>query len=103
MSRNELLARFDYSPANVEEWANLIRKSARTVRLKSKFKIVRQDPADDVVLNTTYDGKCEFIVSGDHHLLDLKTFKGISVFTPRQMLNVLSKRFGRFVLSEATR
>jgi len=103
MSRDELLVRFDYSPANVEERANLIRKSARIVSLKSKFKIVREDPTDNVVLNTAHDGKCEFIVSGDHHLLDLKTFKGISVFTPRQMLDLLSKRFGRFVLSKAKR
>jgi len=103
MSRDELLVRFDYALADVEEWANLIRKSARIVSLKSKFKIVRGDPADNVVLNTARDGKCEFIVSGDHHLLDLKTFKGISVFTPRQMLDLLSKRFGRFVLSKAMR
>lgn len=92
MSRNELLVRFDYDPADVEELANLLRKPARIVRVKSKFNAVRQDPADNVVLNTAHDGKCEFIVSGDHHLLDLKTFKGISIFTPRQMLDLLSKR-----------
>ncbi len=103
MSRGELLARFDYSIADVEERANLLRKSAKIVRVKSKFKPVKEDPADNVVLNTAYDGKCEFIVSGDHHLLNLRKFRGIGILAPRQILNLLSKRFGRFVLTKALR
>lgn len=103
MSRDELQHRFDYTRADVEELANLLRKSAKMVRVKSKFKPVKKDQADNTILNTAYDGKCEYIVSGDHHLLELETFKRIRVVTPRQMLGVLSKRFGRFALSTTLR
>jgi len=94
MSRDELLVRFDYSLAHVEELARLLKKSARMVKPKSRFRAVRADPADNIVLNTAYDGNCDFIVSGDHHLLDLKKFKGIRVVSPKQMLDLLSKIIG---------
>ena len=101
MSRDELLVRFDYTPANVEELARLFRKTSRMIKVRSKFKAVKEDPADNAILNTAYDGKCEFVVSGDHHLLDLKKFKGIRILSPKQMLDLMSRRYGSFVSSKA--
>jgi putative PIN family toxin of toxin-antitoxin system len=62
---------------------------ANMVRVKSKFKVVGEDPDDDVVLRTAYDGKADFIVSGDKHLLSLKEFRKIRIVTLAQMLEVL--------------
>jgi len=46
------------------------------VEVKSRFKVVGEDPADDVVLRTAYNGGAEYIVSGDEHLLSLKSSGG---------------------------
>jgi putative PIN family toxin of toxin-antitoxin system len=43
----------------------------KIVVVKSRFKIVSQDSDDDVILRTAYDGKADYIVSGDNHLLSL--------------------------------
>jgi len=48
-----------------------------------------EDPDDDVVLGTAYDGKAKFIVSGDKHLLSLKGFRKIKIVTVAQVLDVL--------------
>ena len=101
MSRDELLIRFDYTLASVEELVKLLRKTSRMIKVRSKFRAVREDPADNAILNTAYDGRCEFVVSGDHHLLNLKRFRGIRILSPRQMLDLLSRRYGRFVSSKA--
>jgi hypothetical protein len=101
MSRDELLVRFDYTLADVEELARLLRKTSQMIKVRSEFKAVKDDPADNAILNTAYDGRCEFVVSGDHHLLELKKFKGIRILSPREMLDLLSKRYGRFVSSQA--
>jgi putative PIN family toxin of toxin-antitoxin system len=103
MSRDELLVRFDYTLANVEELARLLRKTAQMIKVRSAFNAVKEDPADNAILNAAYDGRCEFVVSGDHHLLDLKKFKGIKILSPRQMLDLLSRRYGRLVSSKAIR
>ena len=101
MSRDELLFRFDHILADVEELVGLLKKTSRMIKVRSKFRAVRQDPADNVILNTAHDGRCEFVVSGDHHLLNLKKFKGVRILSPRRMLDLLSRRYGRFVSSKA--
>jgi hypothetical protein len=103
MSRDELLSRFDYTLDEVEVMARLLRKSGRVVKIKSNFTPVKADAADNIILNTAYDGGCDFIVSGDHHLLYLKRFRGIPIIPPRLMYNLLSRRFGRPFVRKALR
>lgn len=40
---------------------------------------VTRDPADDQVLAAALAAQVDLIVSGDAHLLDLKTFQGIKI------------------------
>jgi putative PIN family toxin of toxin-antitoxin system len=62
--------------------------AARIVQVKSRFKVVKEDPDDDIIVRTAYDGKADYIVSGDKHLLSMKEFKGIRILTVEEMLNV---------------
>ena len=39
------------------------------------------DPADDVALATAIGASADLIVSGDAHLLNLKSFQGIAIVT----------------------
>jgi putative PIN family toxin of toxin-antitoxin system len=38
---------------------------------------VLEDDADNRVLECAIDGRADFIISGNHHLLDLREFRGI--------------------------
>ena len=62
---------------------------ANLVKVRSKFKVVKEDPTDDIVLRTAHDGKAGYIVSGDRHLLSLKKFRKIRIVTVSQMLDIL--------------
>jgi len=42
---------------------------------------IPRDPADDQVLAAALAAQADLIVSGDAHLLDLKSFKGIEIIT----------------------
>jgi putative PIN family toxin of toxin-antitoxin system len=44
------------------------------------------DPDDDAVLACAVAAKAEAIVTGDHHLLDLKVFQGIPLLTAPELL-----------------
>jgi len=57
--------------------------------VKSKFKVVKEDPDDDVIINTAYDGQADYIVSGDGHLLRVKKFKNIQIVVVAEMLKML--------------
>lgn len=61
--------------------------AATIVQVKYRFKAVKEDPDDDIIVRTAYDGKADYIVSGDRYLLALKEFKGIKILTVDEMLN----------------
>ncbi len=67
---------------------NALGNSATIVQVKSKFKAVKEDPDDDIIVRAAYDSKADYIVSGDRHLLALKEFKGIRILTVDEMLNI---------------
>ncbi len=53
--------------------------------------IIERDPDDDKFLDAAIEGNADFIVSGDRHLLDLKTYEGIKILTPKEFLQLLLK------------
>ena len=44
---------------------------------------VPNDPKDELFLACTLDGQADGIVSGDHHLLDLESYRNIPIMTVR--------------------
>jgi len=90
-SRNPKIQRY----VNEEDTVRFLRNLgsiARIIRIKSKFRVVREDPDDDVILRTAHDGKAKYIVSGDRHLLELGTFRRIRIVTIDEMLRILRTR-----------
>ncbi|MBW1699677.1 MAG: putative toxin-antitoxin system toxin component, PIN family [Deltaproteobacteria bacterium] len=53
---------------------------------------VAEDPTDEMFLSAALDAKADFIVSGDHHLLDLCEYKGISILTVEQFTELLQNQ-----------
>ena len=100
MNRKDVSVRFDYGKTEVSKFEGALRDVAEIVTVKSSFKVVMEDPDDDVVVNTAIDGRADYIVSGDRHLRKLKRFQGVRIVSPKAFLTVLTKRFGDLVLSE---
>lgn len=97
LKRDEVKERFSYTSQDIRNIVRTLRDSSRMIAPKSHFRIIKEDPKDDVILSTAYDGKVDFIVSGDKHLLNLHTFRGIKVVSPTEMIEVISKKFPEFV------
>lgn len=52
---------------------------------------ITDHPIDNIFLTCALESNADSIVSGDQHLLKLKTFHNISILTPRQFLNHFRK------------
>ena len=50
--------------------------------------VIKDDPADNKYLACAYEGEADYIVSGDHHLLDLGTYQGIDIIKAREFLSL---------------
>ena len=48
--------------------------------------IVEEDPSDDMFIRCAEAGKANAILSGDQHLLDLKSYGKVKILTPSQFL-----------------
>jgi len=97
LRRKEVRERFDYSVSDIKSFVRAVQKVSFKVKIKSSFKVVAEDPKDNLVLNTAYDGKADYVVSGDRHLKGLKEFKGVKIVNPTQMIDILRKEFGKFI------
>lgn len=58
---------------------NNLRRHVLFVEVKSRVDAIIEDPTDNVFLECALDGKADYIISGDHHLLNLNSFQGISI------------------------
>jgi len=59
------------------------------VEPKKKLNIIKNDPADNKVLECALEGKAQYIISGDNHLLRLKGFRGIRIVTAAEFLEMV--------------
>ena len=62
--------------------ADLFRDSFDIVESTRRVRAVKADPDDDRVLEAAEAGRATFLVSGDKHLLDLATWRGIRIVSP---------------------
>jgi putative PIN family toxin of toxin-antitoxin system len=49
-------------------------------------RIIRKDPENDKFIRCALAGKAKFIISGDHHLLTLKSCQKIKILSPSDFL-----------------
>ena len=64
-----------------------VRPYMELVAVHTAVHVIQADPSDNKFLACALDGHADVVVSGDHHLLDLKQFRGIPIVTARQFLN----------------
>lgn len=55
----------------------------------SKVKFVKDDPADDKFVHAAIDGKADYLISGDKHLLKLHSVKKCQIVTPQNFVEIL--------------
>lgn len=75
--------RFDMDDEEIQQEVETVRYFAEFVDPDEEIAAVDPDPDDDKFLEAAVAGDVDYVVSGDQHLLDLDTFRGIDIVTPR--------------------
>ncbi|MGA2385856.1 MAG: putative toxin-antitoxin system toxin component, PIN family [Candidatus Bathyarchaeia archaeon] len=90
---SDVLARRESLVGNVQtkRFVRDFVQQAEMTKDTARFKLVLDDPDDNVILDAAYSGKADYIVTGDKHLLALKEFKNTQIVTVKQMLNILDE------------
>ena len=86
-----LESKFGWEPSKSEEVVRQVARLAALAEPGERLAIVAEDPADDRVLEAAVAGSAANIVSGDRHLLDLRSFRGIRIITATAFLELGAK------------
>jgi putative PIN family toxin of toxin-antitoxin system len=78
--------KFGFSQEQINKATKELLSVSEILITSSKLEVVKEDPDDNKILECALDGKSEFIISGDRHLLDLKEYKKIKILTSREFL-----------------
>lgn len=79
---------------DVLDFLGTLSTRAKMVRTRSRLRVIREDPEDNTILEAAYDGRADYVVSGDDHLLGLREFEGTRIVTVERMLEILRNRAG---------
>ena len=71
--------KFGFSKEQVSVAIKQILEIAEIVIPQHKLNVIREDIDDNVVLECALESNADFIVSGDFHLLELKSYQNIKI------------------------
>ena len=83
--------KFAWDAEDVREALMVVGRHAELVKPELRLQIL-EDDADNRILECAVAGQANWIVSGDHHLLDLKEFRGMPIVRVSDFLSIVGER-----------
>lgn len=79
-------SKFGLSPKEILPFIKSLRSNGEYVKTSSKVSLITADLTDNIFLDCAVDGRADYIVSGDKHLLDLGIYKGVQILKAKDFL-----------------
>jgi putative PIN family toxin of toxin-antitoxin system len=87
----KLLKKRKTNPAEIKKALAKVLKLAVLTPGELRLEAIADDPANDMVLACALEGNADYIVSGDHHLLDLRDYQGVQIVAPAELLKMMGE------------
>ncbi len=92
LKRRKFSKKLEGKEYTVEKAVAKIALIATLIEPGNKINVIKEDPDDNRVLECAVSAQASVIVSGDNHLLSLKTYAGIDIITASELLNKLMEK-----------
>jgi putative PIN family toxin of toxin-antitoxin system len=87
--KDKMSKKFLWQDEQTNVFLESILEFCEVVRPDEEIHHIKDDPDDDRILECAVMTKCNFIISGDKHLLKLKSYKSIKILNPADFLLML--------------
>lgn len=84
--------KFKLPRGELEKLLHILLSYSEMVEGSAKVDAVKADEKDNKIIECAIDGRADFIVTGDGHLLKLKNYEGIKIITSNELLEILVKK-----------
>ncbi|MBI2628585.1 putative toxin-antitoxin system toxin component, PIN family [Candidatus Pacearchaeota archaeon] len=89
LNREEKFQKFiENRKQKIEDLIRTILSFSTLIKTKSRFDLIKEHPKDNIILEAAFDGKANFIISYDNHILNMIEFKGIKILKPDEFLKL---------------
>ena len=82
----KLKEKFFWNDQQISSFIENILEFCNVIDISEKIIYLKDDPDDDKILECAISSKCNYIVSGDKHLIKLKSFRNIKILNPAESL-----------------
>ncbi|HEV8386542.1 MAG TPA: putative toxin-antitoxin system toxin component, PIN family [Nitrososphaera sp.] len=86
---NDTVIRKYVNQRDITEFIRNIASIPKMVERVSDFRVIKEDPDDDIILQTACDARAGYIVSGDRHLVTLRRYRGVRILSVEEMLLII--------------
>ena len=86
----KIARRHQWPDAEIRQFIENLAQNTITTPGLLKFDVIKANPTDDRYLECAVEGRADYIVSGDRHLLQLREFRDIEILAPREFVDRLS-------------
>lgn len=84
-----ILRKYRLNPKDIDIFLRLLEQEAVVVQHLPYLRVIKEDPDDDKILACAFVAEADYIVSGDNHLLNLRSYKNIPIVTVKEFLKLL--------------
>ena len=78
-----------WSDAELDFFVDLLAVTVELTPGHLELHAIRDDPTDDKILTCAIEGRADYIVSSDEHLIRLGSYESIPIVPPRRFLELL--------------
>lgn len=90
LADRKLSVKYGINPEEISQLMLLLERDALIVPGELDVKVALiEDPDGEMFLACAVEGQVDYIVSGDHHLLNLGSFKDIPILSLRQFIEII--------------
>lgn len=83
--------KFRFSDSEIDGFLGRLLRYAHVIRPTDAVNAVEEDPDDNIVLACALAGKADWIVTGDAHLLKLRSYEGIPILKAGDVLRIVKE------------
>jgi len=85
-TKRVLQKKFALPQEKIDEFIRDVLLFSEIVVIKGEIDVIKEDPSDNIVLETAIRGNADLIITGDNHLLKIKAHKGIIIIQASKLI-----------------
>ena len=89
--KEEIVEKIENKNLIINKIIKRVIEDATIVSSEKKFDIIKEDLDDNKILECAFEGRVDYIITQDSHLLKLSEFEGIKIIMPGEFLKIFEK------------